>query len=88
MLTRNNEEVVHFPTDDEKNANGIVSISWHGPHISNFREIIALDLIFNFLSNSSISALHSHFIDNKSYVSLNLLSTRTKIKIKYLIILK
>jgi hypothetical protein len=29
-----------------------------------------IDLLFNYLANSSISDLHSHFIDTKSYVIL------------------
>jgi Zn-dependent M16 (insulinase) family peptidase len=68
ILDRHTEQIVSFPVDDESSANGIVSLSWHGPYISNLREIVALDLVLNFLSNSSISALHSHFIDKQSYV--------------------
>jgi Zn-dependent M16 (insulinase) family peptidase len=66
-LTQNVEETVYFPCDDEKNANGLVSLSWHGPYINDLKELIALDVLFNFLSDSSISLLHSHFIDKKSY---------------------
>ena len=66
-LSESVEELVYFPVDDEANANGLVSLSWLGPHVSQMRELVALDLLLNFLSESSISTLHSHFIDLKSY---------------------
>ena len=69
-LKETTEEVVYFPSDDEVSTNGIVSIGWRGPHISNARDLVALNLLFSYLTDSSISLLESHFVTNKSYCSL------------------
>ena len=66
-LVENVEQIVYFPTDKEENSNGIVSIGWRGPHISQLKELLALDILFSYLAESSISPLHEHFIDKKSY---------------------
>ena len=60
------EEVVFFPCDDEKVSNGITSIGWRGPHISQMQEIVALDLLFTYLTESSISPFGAHFIQKNS----------------------
>lgn len=58
---------MYFPCDSEASTNGIVSVNWRGPHISHLRELIAFDLLFYYLANSSISPLQSHFIQANSY---------------------
>lgn len=65
-LSTSSIETVTFPCDDEKSTNGIASIGWRGPHISNVEEMIALDLIFTYLTDSSVSTLQSHFIQKNS----------------------
>jgi Zn-dependent M16 (insulinase) family peptidase len=59
-------ETVNFPCDNEKTSNGIASIGWRGPHINNVEELISLDLIFSYLTDSSVSTLQSHFIHKNS----------------------
>lgn len=66
-LTGNIDQIVYFPSDSEANTNGIVSVSWRGPHITQTRELIAFDLLFYYLADSSISPLQSHFIQANSY---------------------
>lgn len=61
------EETVFFPCDSEANTNGIVSVNWRGPVISQLRELVAFDLLFYYLANSSISPLQAHFIQSNSY---------------------
>ena len=68
-LTASQTETVYFPCDEEKNANGVVAIGWRGPNISDLRELIALDLLFSYLTDSTVSLVQSHFINNKSYCS-------------------
>jgi Zn-dependent M16 (insulinase) family peptidase len=63
------QETVYFPCDEEKSCNGLVSIAWRGPHISDLRLIVALDLLLYYLTDSSISPLESHFINKQSYCS-------------------
>jgi Zn-dependent M16 (insulinase) family peptidase len=41
--------------------------AWRGPQIDKMRELIALDVLFYYLTDSSISPLHAHFINIKSY---------------------
>jgi Zn-dependent M16 (insulinase) family peptidase len=66
-LSENVEQVVYFPTDQEQNSNGIVSIGWRGPSISQVRELVALDLLLAYLTESSISPIYEHFIETESY---------------------
>jgi Zn-dependent M16 (insulinase) family peptidase len=66
-LSENIEQTVYFPVDEERSANGLVTIAWRGPNISDLRLIVALDLLFYYLSDSSISPLQSHFINKMSY---------------------
>ena len=66
-LSNNAQETVYFPCDDEASSNGLVSIAWRGPRIERMRELIALDVLFYYLTDSSISPLHAHFINAKSY---------------------
>ena len=65
-LSGNNLEVVQFPCDDEKTTNGITTIGWRGPNINNIEELVALDLLFTYLTDSSVSTLQSHFIHKNS----------------------
>jgi Zn-dependent M16 (insulinase) family peptidase len=60
-------QTVHFPCDSEANSNGIVSIGWRGPQIVEMRLLIALDLLFYYLTDSSISPLQAHFIQANAY---------------------
>ncbi len=69
-LKETTEEVVYFPCDDEESTNGIVSIGWRGPHLSKSRDLVALNLLFSYLTDSSISPLESHFVTKKSYCSM------------------
>ena len=68
-LTENIEQSVFFPSDQEESTNGFVAIAWRGPNINELKELVALDLLFSYLSESSISPLHEHFIDKKGYCS-------------------
>jgi Zn-dependent M16 (insulinase) family peptidase len=68
-LTKSHEEVVFFPCDEEKSSNGIVSIGWRGPHISDLEELFAIDILFAYLTESSISPLQSYFIQKNSLCS-------------------
>lgn len=68
-LTENIEQTVYFPSDCEADTNGIVAIAWRGPHIADMRQLIAVDILFAYLTDSTISPLQSHFINNKSYCS-------------------
>lgn len=69
QLTQSITENVYFPCDDEKSSNGIVAIGWRGPHITDLRQLIALDLFFSYLTDSTISPVQSYFINSKSYCS-------------------
>jgi Zn-dependent M16 (insulinase) family peptidase len=62
-------EQVYFPCSDEANTNGIVSLAWRGPHISDLRELIALDVLLTYMTDSSISPCQAYFINNHSYCS-------------------
>lgn len=64
-IGQNTERLVFYPSD--QCTNGLVSIAWRGPHITDLKLIIALDLILYYLTDSSISPLYSHFISKKSY---------------------
>jgi Zn-dependent M16 (insulinase) family peptidase len=66
-LTANIEETVYFPCDEEVNSNGIVAVSWRGPHITDMKQLIALDLLLSYLTDSTISPLQAHFIVKNSY---------------------
>lgn len=66
-LSSSVEQTVHFPSDSEANTNGIVTVNWRGPHISQTRHLIAFDLLFNYLASSSISPLQAHFVQANSY---------------------
>ena len=68
-LTENIEQTVYFPSDCEASTNGIVALAWRGPYISDMRQLIAIDILFAYLTDSTISPLQSHFINNKSYCS-------------------
>ena len=65
-LATSSFETVNFPCDNEKTSNGIASIGWRGPHINSVEELISLDLIFTYLTDSSVSTLQSHFIQKNS----------------------
>lgn len=69
-LTQSVEETVYFPCDDEKNTNAIVSIGWRGPKISDLTDMVAVDLFFSYLTDSSISPVQAHFITDNSYCSI------------------
>lgn len=64
-LSQNIERVVYYPSD--QTTSGLVSIAWRGPHITDLKLIISIDLILYYLTDSSISPLYSHFISKKSY---------------------
>lgn len=66
-LTENIEQTVYFPCDEEKTSNGLVQVAWRGPKIADLKQVIALDLLLYYLTDSSISPLHSHFINKMSY---------------------
>lgn len=66
-LNENIIETVYFPCDEEKNTNGIVSLAYRGPDITDIRLMISLDLLFYYLVDSSISPVQSHFISKNSY---------------------
>lgn len=68
-LTASSIQTVYFPCDEEKNSNGIVAIGWRGPRITDLKEVIAIDLLFSYLTDSTISPVQSYFINNKSYCS-------------------
>jgi Zn-dependent M16 (insulinase) family peptidase len=69
-LSETTEETVCFPCDDAESTNGIVTIGWHGPHVSKSRDLVALNLLLSYLTDSSISPLESHFVTTKSYCSM------------------
>lgn len=68
-LTSNIEQTVYFPSDADSNSNGIVALAWRGPHISDMKNLIALDCLFSYLTDSTISPLQAYFINQTSYCS-------------------
>jgi Zn-dependent M16 (insulinase) family peptidase len=84
-LSESVTQTVYFPCDDESTANGLVALAWRGPSISNLRDLIALDLLFYYLSDSSISPLHSHFVNTKSYCNKVYIIVVIIIKLKRLV---
>lgn len=48
--------IVEFPDDDEDSV-GTVMIAWNGPQASEMEDIMALGVLFNYLSDSPISLL-------------------------------
>lgn len=69
QLSGSLNETVYFPCNEEENSNGVVALGWRGPPITDFRELIALDLLFSYLTDSTISPVQSYFINEKSYCS-------------------
>jgi Zn-dependent M16 (insulinase) family peptidase len=68
-LANDVNEQVYFPCADEANTNGIVTLAWRGPHISELKELIALDVLLTYMTDSSISPCQAHFINKHSYCS-------------------
>lgn len=69
LMNTNIHETVYFPVDNEKTSNGLVSIGWRGPTINSFEELIALDVLLGYLTESSISPMASYFIEKNSICS-------------------
>ncbi|EYC00286.1 hypothetical protein Y032_0116g539 [Ancylostoma ceylanicum] len=51
---------VTCPSDDE--SRGIVEISWFGYKPTNFKEKVAFDVLFDYLSNTPVSPLQKEFV--------------------------
>ncbi|KAK6746301.1 hypothetical protein RB195_012423 [Necator americanus] len=54
------EHHVTCPNDDE--SRGIVEISWFGYEPTNFKEKVALDVLFDYMSNTPVSPLQREFV--------------------------
>ncbi|KAJ3296826.1 hypothetical protein HDU79_005618 [Rhizoclosmatium sp. JEL0117] len=54
-------DTVTFPSQDE--SQGSMVFAWHGPLSSDFRKIVALDIVLRFLQDSSASPLYQTFVE-------------------------
>jgi Zn-dependent M16 (insulinase) family peptidase len=68
-LTCNTTDTVYYPSDSEASSNGLVAVAWRGPHITDLRHLIAMDLLFAYLTDSTISPLQAHFVNAHSLCS-------------------
>ncbi|KAJ3237057.1 hypothetical protein HDU81_010060 [Chytriomyces hyalinus] len=55
-------DTVTFPSQDEEH--GSMMFAWRGPMSSQFRDIVALDIILRYLQDSSASPLYQAFVEN------------------------
>ncbi|KAJ3248634.1 Presequence protease, mitochondrial [Chytriomyces hyalinus] len=55
-------DTVTFPSQDE--AHGSMMFAWRGPMSSEFRDIVALDIVLRYLQDSSASPLYQAFVEN------------------------
>ncbi|KAI9139952.1 Metalloenzyme, LuxS/M16 peptidase-like protein [Paraphysoderma sedebokerense] len=55
------EEVVEFPDEDE--SMGTVVIAYRGPHVTEFKELQILDILFTYFTDSAVSTLHKAFVE-------------------------
>ncbi|ORX60755.1 hypothetical protein BCR36DRAFT_272715 [Piromyces finnis] len=56
-------ETVHFPVSDADV--GSISYAWRGPGLENLKEMVALDVVFRYLYETSASPLCQRFIEKK-----------------------
>lgn len=58
---------VHFPSSDE--LFGSVTLCWKGPHLAETREILALNILLDYLAENVSSPLHQRFVETEKPLS-------------------
>ncbi|CAG8436117.1 11827_t:CDS:10 [Scutellospora calospora] len=61
LLEKSIQETVEFPDEDE--SMGRVVIAWLGPTIDEFLDLRALEILYDYLSDSAISVLQKEFVE-------------------------
>ncbi|CAG8543440.1 8472_t:CDS:10 [Ambispora gerdemannii] len=60
-LEKSVEQVIEFPDEDE--SMGQILIGWQGPKINEFLDLMALEMLHKYLSDSAISVLQKEFVE-------------------------
>ncbi|KAG9302935.1 hypothetical protein G9A89_022352 [Geosiphon pyriformis] len=60
-ITKSIEQVVEFPDEDE--SIGQIMISWQGPKVNEHLDLMALEILHKYLSDSAISVLQKEFVE-------------------------
>eukprot|EP00112_Aurelia_sp_Birch-Aquarium-sp1_P017903 Seg42.13_Seg42.8 transcript_id=Seg42.13_Seg42.8/GoldUCD/mRNA.D3Y31 product="putative protein C05D11.1" protein_id=Seg42.13_Seg42.8/GoldUCD/D3Y31 len=55
------ERVVQFPTEDE--SNGMFVIAWRGPHVQEYYDLAALDILMQYLTDTSAAPLQKELVE-------------------------
>eukprot|EP00795_Rhopilema_esculentum_P010840 gene10840-19657_t len=55
------EKVVEFPTEDE--SNGMILMGWRGPHVQEYYELAALDILMQYLTDTSAAPLQKELVE-------------------------